>query len=145
MLVSPWVVFKACDTSGRPGADAAVPRTSAPLTGIEAHTLSSFSKYDCVTALISSENNRLSLRWASCRAHLRWWLSDATERFLPTIVARFERPAKPIEINHYRHMELSPPPSGARRTPINRHRAGERSKSNERFNADNEHRTRQCK
>jgi hypothetical protein len=112
MLVSPCVVFKACDTSGRPGADAAVPRISAPLTGIEARTLSSCSKYDCITALISSENNRLSLRWASCRAHLGW-LSGATERFLLTIVERFGRPAKPIEIHHNRHMELSPPSSGA--------------------------------
>jgi hypothetical protein len=110
MLVSPSVVFKARDTSGRPGA---VPRNSPPLTGIEARILSSCSKYDCVTALISNENNRLSLRWASCRAHLGWWLSDATERFLPTIVERFGRPAKPIEIHHYRQMELSPPSSGA--------------------------------
>ena len=112
MLVSPCVVFKACDTSGRSGADAAVPRTSAPLTGIEARTVSSFSKCDCVTALISSENNCLSLRWASCPAHLGW-LSDATERFLPTIVERFGHPAELIEIHQYRHMELSPPSSGA--------------------------------
>jgi hypothetical protein len=63
MLMSPCVVFKACDTSGRSGADAAVPRISAPPTGIEARTLSSFS---CVTAFISSENNRLS--WAGLHA-----------------------------------------------------------------------------
>jgi hypothetical protein len=144
MLASPCVALKACDTSGRPGADAAAPRTSAPLTGIEARTRFSCSKYNCVTALISSENNRLSLRCASCRADLGC-LSDATERFLLTIIERFRRPAKPIEIHLNRHIELSPPPSGARRTPINHYRAGGRSKSNERFNANNKQRTRQCK
>jgi hypothetical protein len=50
--------------------------------------------------------------WTSCRADLGW-LSDATERFLLTIVERFGHPAELIENHQYRHMELSPPSSGA--------------------------------
>jgi hypothetical protein len=73
---------------------------------------SSCSKCGCTFALISSEKNRRSLRCASCRTHLGW-ISDAADRFLHKIVERFGRPAKPIEIHHNRHMELSPPSSGA--------------------------------
>ena len=105
MLVSPCVVFKACDTSRSAGA------ASALLNGLEVRRCSSCSKCGCTTALISSEKSRLSLRCASCRAH-REWVSDATERFMQTIVERFGRPTKPIEIHRKKLIELSPPPSG---------------------------------
>jgi hypothetical protein len=82
------------------------------LKGLEVRMPFSCSKCGCVTALIQTEANRLSLRCASCRAHLDW-ISSLTERFLQKIVERFGLPTKPIQVHHNSLIELSPPTSGA--------------------------------
>ncbi len=71
------------DASRATGVDGAVALANELdlLNGLEVRMPSSCSKCGCVTALIQTEAKRLSLRCASCRAHLGW-VSSLTERFL---------------------------------------------------------------
>ena len=115
MVLSPSDnVCKHHDASLASGVDRAVALTNQLdlLSGLEVRMPSSCSKCGCVTALIQTEASQLSLRCASCRAHLGW-ISSLTESFLQKIVERFGLPTKPIQVHHNSLIELSPPTSGA--------------------------------